>query len=100
MEEVKDNPRGDTPYVAYEIDVGMYEHGTKGAVNSNTTFDRARVTHGVELHCDDNGDCSFEGANITFGRDIRDLATHFSDDIRDGVRGKLRVPSEWKLRQG
>lgn len=49
MNEIVDEDRGNDPYVAYGIDVGMYEHGTKGAVNSNTTFAWARVAHGVEL---------------------------------------------------
>jgi len=91
MEEVEANPRGDDLFVAYGIDAGMYEHGIKGAVNSNTTFAWARVTHGVELHRDDNGDCSFEGADITFGRDIRDLAKRLSHDIRESLRNNLRV---------
>jgi len=91
MEEIEDNPRGDDPFVAYGIDVGMYEHGMKGAVNSNTTFAWGRVTHGVELHRDDNGDYSFEGAEIEFGRDIRDLAKRLSRDIRESARRKLRV---------
>ena len=91
MNEIVDEDRGDDPYVAYGIDVGMYEQGIKGAVNSNTTFAWARVAHGVELQCDDNGDCSFEGADITYGRDIRELAKFLSVDIRESVRGKLRV---------
>jgi hypothetical protein len=91
MEEVKDNPRGDMPYIAYGIDVGMYEHGAKGVVNANTTFAWARVANGVKLQCDENGDCSFEGSEIEFGRDIRELARLLSVDIRESVRGKLRV---------
>jgi hypothetical protein len=91
MEGINDSLRGDDPYVTYGIDVGMYEHGTKGAVNSNTTFAWARVTHGVELLHDDNGDFSFEGAEIQFGRDIRDLAKLLSQDIRESIRSKLRV---------
>lgn len=91
MNEVLDEDRGNDPYVAYGIDVGMYEQGIKGAVNSNTTFAWARVSHDVELHCDDNGDCSFKGADIKQGRDIRVLATLLSVDIRESMRGKLRV---------
>ncbi len=91
MNEILDEDRGNDPYVAYGIDVGMYEHGIKGAVNSNTTFAWARVAHGVELHRDDNGDCSFEGEEITSGRDIRELAKLLSRDIRESVRSNLRV---------
>lgn len=91
MKDVEYNPRGDQPYVAYGIDVGMYEHGTKGTVNSNTTFAWARVTHGVELHRDDNGDYSFEGADIVFGQDIRELAKLLSHDIRESISSRCRV---------
>lgn len=91
MARFEEDARGNDPYVAYGIDVGMYEHGTKGVVNSNTTFAWGRVTHGVELQRDDNGDCSFTGAEITTGQDIRDLARQLSIDIRESIRGNLRV---------
>jgi len=91
MEGIEYNPRGEDPYIAYGIDVGMYEHGTNGVVHSNTTIAWARVAKGVMLQLDDNGACSFEGAEITFGHDIRDLASQLSIDIRESNRGKLRV---------
>ncbi len=91
MEEIEDSPRGDEPYIAYGIDVGMYQHGSKGRVNSKTTFAWARVAPGIELHCDENGECAFEGGEITQGRDIRELASLLSRDIQESVRSKLRV---------
>jgi hypothetical protein len=91
MKEIDDNPRGNDPYVAYGIDVGMYEHGSKGVVNANTTFAWARVTQGIELRFDDNGNLFFEGGEATQGRDIRDLARLLSQDIRESVRSRVRV---------
>lgn len=91
MEEIEYNPWGDAPFVAYSIDVGMDELGKNGTVLSNPTIAWARVMHGVNLHRDDNGNYSVDGAGIEFGHDIRDLAKLLSKDIRESVRSKLRV---------